>query len=60
MGHQKIHTLDKRELGAGRQQIFKKKGRRNMNNAEALKALQDYYDLSNPGEDDEFYDVEVA
>ena len=40
--------------------IFKKKGRRNMNNAEALKALQDYYDLSNPGEDDEFYDVEVA
>jgi len=31
-----------------------------MNNAEALKALQDYYDLSNPGEDDEFYDVEVA
>ena len=30
-----------------------------MNNAEALKALQDYYDLSNPGEDDEFVFTEA-
>jgi len=36
MGHQKIHTLDTWELGGGRYlRIFKKKGRRNMNNAEA-------------------------
>ena len=30
-----------------------------MNNSEALKALQDYYDLNNPGEEDEFIFTEA-